>query len=291
MERAVRIAVVVVALFAGVCSSVAAPDAPTPLPSPTVAPPMRIVSLAPSVTETLFALGVGNRVVAVSDYCDYPPEVTALPRVGSFNAPSVEAVLAARPDVVIGLPSPGNQENVLTMRRLGVRVEIVDPERLADLPDVTRRIAAVAGVPEAGERLVAAMTRDLDAVRRKIADVPKPRTLMLVGQEPLIAVGPESFLGEMLVAAGAVNVAPAGRAWPRLNIEAVIAADPEVIVDCSMGAEAGAATLDYWARFPSLTAVRNGQVHAFRFFEALRPGPRLALALEELARVLHPDRF
>lgn len=264
------------------------PDAPGPA---SAAPPARIVSLAPSVTETLFALGVGARVVAVSDHCDYPPATAALPRVGTFNAPSVEAVLAERPDVVIGLPSPGNRENVRTMERLGVRVEIVDPERLADLPGVTRRIAAVAGVPEAGERLVAAMQRDMDAVRRKIAGAPAPRTLMLVGQEPLIAVGPESFLGEMLVAAGAVNVAPATGAWPRLNLEVVVAADPEVIVDCSMGTEAGTATRDFWMRFPSLAAVRNGRILPFRFLEALRPGPRLALAFEELARALHPDRF
>ncbi len=262
-----------------------------PASSPSPAPPARIVSLAPSITETLFALGAGDRVVAVSDFCDHPPEVRRLPRVGSFNAPSVEAVLAARPDVAIGAPSPGNHENVLTMRRLGIRVEIVDPERLADLPAVTRRIAAIAGVPEAGERLVATMAREMDAVRARVAGAPKPRVLMLVGQDPLIAVGPESFLGEMLVEAGALNLAPQGEAWPRLNVEVVIAADPEVIVDCSMGTEAGTATLEYWTRFPSITAVKNRRVHPFRSFEALRPGPRLAVALEELARVLHPERF
>ncbi len=264
----------------------------TPAPQPTAAAaPARIVSLAPSVTETLFALGIGDRVVAVSDYCDYPPEATRLPRVGSFNAPSVEAVIAARPDLVIGLPSPGNHENVLTMRRLGIAVEVVDPERLADVPAVTRRIAAVAGVPEAGERLVAQIEREMDAVRARVAGVAKPRTLMLVGQDPLIAVGPDSFLGEMLAEAGAVNVAPAGQRWPRLNVEVAIAADPEVIVDCSMGTEAGTATTAYWTRFPSLAAVRNGRVYPFRSFEALRPGPRLARALEELARLLHPERF
>jgi iron complex transport system substrate-binding protein len=213
-----------------------------------------------------------------------------LPHVGSFNAPSVEAVLAQRPDLVIGTPSPGNQENVLTMRRLGLRVEIVDPERLADLPTVTRAIAAYAGIPEAGERLVAKMDREMDAVRARVAGAPKPRTLMLVGQDPLIAVGPESFLGEMLVEAGAVNVAPAG-GWPRLNVEVVIAADPEVVIDCSMGTEAGTATLGFWTKFASLSAVRSQRVYPFRSFEALRPGPRLAQALEELARLLHPDRF
>ena len=142
-----------------------------------------------------------------------------------------------------------------------------------------------------GNIALAGMQRDMDAVRKKIAGAPTPRTLVIVGQDPLIAVGPDGFLGEMLVAAGAVNVAPAKGAWPRLGLEVVIAADPEVVVDCSMGTEATTATLDFWNRFPSLAAVRNGRVHPFRFFEALRPGPRLAIALEELARVLHPDRF
>ncbi len=283
-RRALRIAPFACMLLA--LAATAHASAPTP-----AARPARIVSLAPSVTETLFALGVGDRVVAVSDYCDYPPEATRLPRVGSFNAPSVETVLGQRPDVVIGLPTPGNHEHVLAMRRLGLRVEIVDPEKLADLPLVTRRIAAVAGVPEAGERLVAAMAGQMDAVRTRVAGAPKPRTLMLVGQDPLIAVGPESFLGEMLVAAGAANVAPAGEAWPRLNVEVVIAADPEVIVDCSMGTEAGRATMAYWTRFPSLTAVKNERVLPFRSLVALRPGPRLPAAFEELARLLHPERW
>jgi iron complex transport system substrate-binding protein len=285
-NRAARVLAFVTLLLS--CATVARAE---PASSPLPARPRRIVSLAPSVTETLFALGVGDRVVAVSDFCDYPPEVKRLPHVGSFNAPSVEAVVGQRPDLVIGTPSPGNHESVDTMRRLGVRVEIVDPERLADLPVVTRAIAAYAGVPEAGERLVARMAREMDAVRARVAGAGKPRTLMLVGQDPLIAVGPESFLGEMLVAAGAVNVAPKGEAWPRLSLEVVIAADPEVIIDCSMGTEASTATLGYWTRFASLAAVRNKRVHPFRFFEALRPGPRIAIALEELARVLHPDRF
>ena len=287
-RRVVPLVVTLVAvarLAAAEATASGADPASTPMPKPA-----RIVSLAPSVTETLFALGAGDRVVAVSDYCDFPPEAKRLPHVGSFNAPSVEAVLAARPDLVIGTPSPGNHENVLTMRRLGLRVEVVDPERLADLPAVTRAIASYAGVPDAGEQLVAKMDREMNAVRARVAGAPKPRTLMLVGQDPLIAVGPESFLGEMLVEAGAVNVAPSG-GWPRLNVEVVIAADPEVIIDCSMGTEAGTATLGFWTKFASLAAVRSQRVYPFRSFEALRPGPRLAQALEELARLLHPDRF
>src|SRR5258705_5734732 len=143
-KRAARLLASLTALL--LCASGARGE-PTPNPAP-----KRIVSLAPSVTETLFALGVGDRVVAVSDFCDYPPEVKRLPHVGSFNAPSVEAVLGQRPDLVIGTPSPGNHESVDTMRRLGVRVEIVDPERLAEPPIVTPAIAGFSGVPADGRR-------------------------------------------------------------------------------------------------------------------------------------------
>jgi iron complex transport system substrate-binding protein len=252
--------------------------------------PRRIVSLAPAVTETLFALGVGSRVVGVSDFCDYPAEATRLPRVGSFLSPSVEAVLALEPDLVIGNESPGNRAPVEAMRRAGLRVEIVTPHLLGDLPVVTRKIAAFAGVPAAGEELVARMEGEMGAVRERVAGAPRRRTLMVVGQSPLVAVGGGTYLGEMLVEAGAINVAPAGGAWPRLGIEYVIAADPEVVIDSSMGTEQSA-TPEFWTRIGSLTAVREGRVYPFRSFHVLRPGPRLPTAFADLARLIHPERW
>lgn len=264
--------------------------ASTPTPG-AAAVPQRIVSLAPSITETLFALGAGPRVVAVSDYCDDPPEARRLPRIGSFLTPSLEAVLAMRPDVVIGERSPGNREVVETLRRLGVRVEIDEPARLADVPRVIRRIAAVAGVPDAGERLVVDLERRMAATRARIAGTDAPRVLMVVGQSPLVAVGPGTVLGDLLEQAGGRNVAPPDAPWPHLSVEVVIAADPEVIIDSSMGTEEGTATLAFWAPLASLAAVRNGRVYPFRDTRMLRPGPRIPEAFEDLARLLHPDRW
>ncbi len=253
-------------------------------------PPARIVSLAPSVTETLFALGAGPRVVAVSSYWDYPPQVAQLPKVGSFLTPSVEAIVAARPDVVIGVPSPGNQEAVAALHRLGIRVEISDAEHLAELPAVTRAIAAAAGVPEAGERLVAEIADGMDTVRRRVAGLPPRRVLMAIGQDPLVAVGDSSFLGELLAEAGGANVAPSG-AWPHVNVEYVVARDPEVIIDSSMGTEERSEAGAFWRRLPSLTAVREDRVYAFRDYRVLRPGPRLPAAFASLARLIHPEAW
>jgi iron complex transport system substrate-binding protein len=276
------------ALGLALAAPAAAAGPANPVPS---ASPGRLVSLAPSVTETLFALGVGSRVVGVSTYCDEPPEVRALPKVGSFLAPNVEAIVALAPAVVIGVPSPSNHDAVAALERLGVRVVIVDPEHLADLPVVTRRIAAAAGVPAAGEQLVATMEREMAAVRARVAGAPRRRVLMVVGQDPLVAVGPDNYLGELLEAARAENVAPPSGVWPHLSVEVVIAADPEVVVDSSMGTEAAKATIEFWARFPSLAAVRAGRIHPFRSYHVLRPGPRLPAAFADLARVIHPERW
>jgi len=253
--------------------------------------PARIVYISPSVTETLFALGAGQRVVAVSNFCDYPPEVAALPKIGSFLVPSVEAIVGLAPDVAIGTPSPGNREAVEALRRLGVRVEIVDAAHLADVPAAMRAIAAAAGVPEAGERMAAGFLRDMEAVRARVAGAPSRRVLMVVGHDPLVAVGHASFLGELLAETGAMNAAPPGGAWPRVNVEHVIAADPEIVIDSSMGSEDGGSAGRFWERFPSLTAVRGRRVHAFHSDRVLRPGPRLAAAFADLARLIHPERW
>jgi len=253
--------------------------------------PARIVSISPSVTETLFALGAGPRVVAVSDFCDYPPEAVALPKIGSFLVPSVETIVGLAPDVAIGTPSPGNREAVEALRRLGVRVEIVDAAHLADVPAAMRAIAAAAGVPEAGESLVAALGRDMEAVRARVAGAPSKRVLMVVGHDPLVAVGHASFIGELLAETGAINVAPPSGAWPHVNVEYVIAADPEVVIDSSMGSEESTSAGRFWERLPSLTAVRERRVHPFRSDRVLRPGPRLAAAFADLARLIHPERW
>jgi iron complex transport system substrate-binding protein len=283
--------VVLLVLFLAAAARADEADAPRArADQPGSAPPARIVSLAPSVTETLFALGAGPRVVAVSTFCDYPPEVMHLPKIGSFLAPSVEAIIAQRPDVVIGAPSPGNHEAALTLRRLGIRVVAPDPEHLAAMPEVIREIAAAAGVPEAGERMVAQIAREMDAVRRRVAGLPRRRVLMAVGQDPLVAVGETSFLGELLTEAGASNVAPPGTSWPRATLEYVVSRDPEVIIDTSMGTEEQS-SVGFWQRLPSLAAVRDGHVYAFRSYRVLRPGPRLPAGFEDLARLVHPEAW
>jgi iron complex transport system substrate-binding protein len=250
----------------------------------------RIVSLAPSVTETLFAVGAGGDVVGTTDLSDFPPAAQHIDRVGSYMQPNVEAVVAHRPDVVIAVPSPGNRESVEAIATLGIPVVIVEEgPAVADVLRSIRRIAEEAGKAEAGRALADRIQNDIERVRAQTASFPRKRVLMVVGQNPFVAVGDGTLLDELMRAAGAENVAAGLGRWPRLSVEYVIRSDPEILIDSSMGDEASGGAAFY--RDLALRAVREGRLYAIRLDEMLRPGPRLAEGLVKLAEIIHPEAF
>ena len=260
---------------------------PAPASPRADARPRRIVSLAPSVTEILFAIGAGDRVVAVSTTCDRPAEVARLPRVGTWVAPSEEAILALSPDLVIAVPSPGNRDAVLRLRELGLRVEVVGDATLSDAWEAMRRIGEWTGQEAQANALVERLRRELDLVRASVAGRPPRRVLFVVGHDPLIVAGSGLFVDEIVRVAGGDNVAAStGQPWPRLSIESVIALSPEVIVDGSMGSEASEALPSWWSRWESIAAVREHRVRAPSSDALLRPGPRLGEAAREMRDLL-----
>jgi iron complex transport system substrate-binding protein len=265
----------VAALWSGIgCAAAAAAE------------PQRIVSLAPSTTEILYELGIGERLVGTCAQCDHPPQARSVPRVGSYVTPSVEAVLAVRPDLVIAVPSPANRDAVRAVERLGVRVLVVRDRVLADLWDGVRAIAAATGREREGAALDARIRAGLDAVRACVAGRPRPRVLMVVGHRPLIVVGGRTLQHELLEIAGGINVAAdVGAAFPQLSLEVVAARAPDVIVDAAMGSEQGARST--FASLPSVPAVRDGRVVAADADELLRTGPRVGEAARRLANLIH----
>jgi iron complex transport system substrate-binding protein len=254
----------------------------------------RIVSLAPSVTEILFALGVGDRVVGVSTYCDYPPAAARIERIGTFLAPNIELILSKRPDLVIGVPSPGNRKPVEMLEEMGLRVVIVEPERVSAILSAIRTIAAAVGVTKAGENLVGSIEREMASVTARLEGVGRPKVLMIVGRRPLVAVGRGTYQDELIELAHGTNVAAqTGERWPNLGMEFVLEQAPDVIIDAAMGSEdadreTGAA---FWRSFPSLPAVRDDRIYGYQTYELLRPGPRVPKTLETVARYIHPERF
>jgi iron complex transport system substrate-binding protein len=260
--------------------------------------PARIVSTSPSITETLFALGLGDRVVGVSTYCRFPPAVAALPKIGSFLKPDPELIAGLRPDLVI-VHEAGNG---LDRRLASLRIPfvIVDRGSLAGAFSSMHQIAAAAGVPERADALVGDLRRRLDGIRRAGAVPPKRRVLFIIGRRPglladLIAVGPGSYINELIEIAGGANVlAIAGQPeYPRISMETVLRLDPDVIVDTvDMGdtdAERRARqpiNERLWSAYGMLTAVRTGHVHAATTDALVVPGPRVVEAAEWVAALL-----
>ncbi len=256
--------------------------------------PKRIVSLAPSITEVLFAIGAGERVVGVSSHSDFPTQARALPRVGSFLVPNVESVVSRRPDLVIAVPSPGNRDAVRAIERMGIPVLVVGVDSLAETERAIVRIGECVGAPSRAHEVVARIRREIESVEGRLAGAPTRRVLVVVGREPLVAAGPLTFVGELVKLAHGQNVAPPGSRWPTLGLEWVIAADPDVVIDTSMGSEAasdGAPPAEVWAPLASLRAARQGRIVSRSLDRLLRPGPRLARGVRELAQLIHPERF
>lgn len=253
--------------------------------------PARVISLAPAVTETLFALGAGGRVVGVTTFDNHPPEVKALPAMGGFlaNTVNIEAIVGARPDVVFTVGQI-HRPVVEALEAHRVAVVAVEPATCEAAADALELVARVAGEPEAGARLAGDFRRRLAAVRDRAAAVPadkRPTVLYVVGVEPLIGAGSGSFVGQMLEIAGGRNVlADAPQQYPRVADEAVVARDPAVILTPDGGHAGLADDLRRRPGWAGLGAVRAGRVRAVPEDLVSRPGPRLIDGLEALERAL-----
>jgi iron complex transport system substrate-binding protein len=253
----------------------------------------RVVSLAPNVTEILFALNLGDRVVGVTRFDDFPPEVKKLPIVGGYIDPSVEAIAALKPDLVICVPNPGGRDRMEVLTRLGLPVLVLPEQHLQDVFVNIRFLGELFERKPAAEILTNAIKQRLQRVTAAIAGINAPRTILVYGHKPLIAAGPGSFGDEMLRFAGGKNVVDnAVVRYPSLPMEEVIRLAPEVIIDASMsgsGAEISAPeATEFWNTWQVLPAIKNHRVHMFDSALWFRPGPRIAEGVERLARLLHP---
>jgi iron complex transport system substrate-binding protein len=253
--------------------------------------PRRIISLAPSVTETIFALGFGSRLVGVTTYCDYPVEAQKLPKIGGFMSPSLEVIVAKQPDLVIGVNSATDPVKAREMERLGLKVTLISLASVSDILNSIKNIARLLGNPQAGDELVRKINRQFDAVKRRVAGAPRRATLLAVGLRPLVAVGGKNFIDELITFAGGENIAGnAGQPWLNLPDEYVVAKAPQVIIEAGMGSER-VGSVKHWEDLKSIPAVKERRVYAYPSDKILRPGPRIGEGLEEIARLVHPECF
>ncbi len=245
--------------------------------------PRRVVSLAPSLTDTVAALGEAGRLVGVTRYDD-APEVKGLPRVGGFLDPSPEAVLALRPDLVLWLTDGGAFPAVRRIAALGVPVLAVPVVGVPDVLACARLVGAALGDAAAGDRLARSLEEAIGRAARRAAALPRVRVLMVIGREPLVVAGPGSYPDALLSIAGGANVAEGSRPWPVYPLERAVAANPDLVLDAAVNEPA-----EGMARLAAIPAVRAGRVARLPNDDALRPGPRLVRALDDLLRALHPE--
>jgi iron complex transport system substrate-binding protein len=251
----------------------------------------RIVSLVPSVTETLFALGLGDEVVGVSSYDDCPPEVRRLPRVGSFLTPNLEAIAALHPTIVMGRGISSNQRELHALRALGYETLMIEDDSLTQIESGIRLIGKRMGRSKEAESIIASIEANVSDVRARVHAYPQRRTLMLVGHQPIVAVGPGTFLDDLLKVAGADNIADAAaQQWPQLSIEYIVAMRPEVIIDGQMGTDPQSPS-QYWNSYPTIPAVTNHRVVGYPEDPTLHPGPRVGATLEMIAKLIHPEAW
>jgi iron complex transport system substrate-binding protein len=258
----------------------AARAAPLHLGPPAPARAQRIVSLAPSLSELVLALGAGERLVGVTRFDD-DPRTAKLPRVGGYNDPEPETVLELRPDLVLAQPAPSNRGPVEALARLGVPIDVLPLSRVRDVEEALVAVAHRLGDEARGRALADGIERHRVEVRARVAALPKVRALLVFGLEPLVVAGPTSFAGELLDdAGGAALIDDRARPFVRLSAEAAVAARPELILLCGVQARPGREAL------PGLPGV---PVRELRSSALLHPGPRLAEALDDLVAALHPD--
>ncbi|PYN21747.1 MAG: cobalamin-binding protein [Candidatus Rokuibacteriota bacterium] len=258
-------------------------------------PPTRIVSLVPSVTESAFALGGEARIVGVSDFCDWPPAARAKPRVGGMVNPSLETLVALKPDLVVGTDEGNREETFVQLQRLGIPVYIVHAHRISEMYDLIARVGALTGRRDAVGPLVAGIQRRIDAVRAAVKARPAPRVLYVLWPDPLLVPGRDSHLTEMIELAGGRSITGGEPvSYVRFSIEAAVARAPEVIVlaDHSTGAStAGRAAPEKWQALTSVPAIRAGRLYSVDLSVLHRYGPRVPEGLELLARMIHPEAF
>jgi iron complex transport system substrate-binding protein len=256
------------------------------------APPRRIVSLVPSATEMIFALGGEERLVGRTDFCDHPAVARAKPSVGGMINPNLETLAALKPDLVLATSSGNRAETFTQIGRLGIPVYEVNAERIVDVKDVARRLATLTGREAAVAPLVGTIDRRVGAVREAVKPYGRPRVLYVLWPDPLIVPGRRALVTELIDIAGGESLTAADADdYPRYSLEAAVAKAPEVIVLANHGTRSGPIALDRWRRLTSLPAIKTGRIHSVDGNLMHRYGPRILDGLDQLARAIHPEAF
>ena len=252
-------------------------------------PPKRIVSLAPSITEILFAIGAENEIVGVTDFCNYPPAALAKPKVG-YSQPNLEALVALEPELVLAPPSFLRADLLAKLEQLKIPTFVLESKTVEGIFGHIQLLGRMVGRGPEANAFTAAMRKQVRNLTKKVEGLPRPTMLYVLSSDPLITVGPGSFIHHLIELAGGRNAAERANApYPRLTMEEVLTQNPDILL-FPVGEYEGIpqAEQDRWKRWESLRAVQEGKLFQVTSDLLNRPGPRVLEGLRHLVTLLHP---
>ena len=255
--------------------------------------PARIIALAPSITEIVFALGQGKRLKGATQFSDFPEAAIRLPKVGSYVNLDLERIVSLRPDLCIGVKDGNPKDVVERLGDLGIPVYVVNPRGLGGIMQTLAAIGGLLGVQAEADDLAAAMQLRIEKVEQTVQQAEtRPRVFFQIGISPIVSVGTPTFIHELIVRAGGLNVAEGRVAYPRYSREQVLGMKPDIIVITSMARFAIFKQVkSEWEQWPEIPAVKHGRIFIQDSNLFDRPTPRLVEGLELLARMIHPELF
>ena len=256
--------------------------------------PQRIVSLAPSNTEILFALGLSDKIVGVTQYSDYPPEATTKPSVGAYDNPNIETIISMQPDLILATDAQ-SQEIYNQLESHGLTVVAIVPHNISEVLDTITLIGKITGQDSQAADLVNNMQTRINAITDKtksLTEAQKPRTFYIIWNDPIWTTGASTFEDSLISMAGGVNIAHNINGYTSISLEAVLAANPQVMiagVGMGTGEDVPLQFIQTEARLANTDARLNNKIFSFDMNIISRPGPRIVDALEQLFQLLHPE--
>ena len=262
--------------------------------------PSRIISLAPSVTETLFAVGLGDRLVGTTRFCNYPPAAREIRRIGSYHNPSYEAILTAKPDLVVLLTEHHLEKEKIA--QLGISILQCDHRSLDAILQSITKVGEACGVSEKAREVRADLEKRRDRVANKTKNLPQPEVLVSIGRKmgsgglkDIYIAGKKSFYQNLIQLAGGQNVFKRDAAYHNISAEGILVLNPDVVIDMVSDLAATGYKEDHliaeWAQLPRLKAVRDGRIAILGQDYVTIPGPRVIDLLEHIAAIIHPEAF
>lgn len=253
--------------------------------------PQRIVSLAPGLTEILYALGLDEKIVGVTSYCNWPTRVRQKPRIGGFTNPSIEKIVSLKPDLII-VTADGNRKDIMQkLERIGLSVYVTNPSDTAGILKSILDIGEITNRRKEAGKLVDKLQKRLNNIEAQIRHKSKPKVFFQIGLEPVITVGKGTLINETIERAGGINVAGLDTArYPRYSAEGIMQASPEIVLFAPMANDREfVAVKKFWQELKGIPAVKNNKIYPVNTDLIGRASPRIVDAIETMALIFHPE--